>query len=813
VPASTIAPNPARAQAEEAYSRLQDQVQAVRESLGSTPTPRQLNTLMDLEGALKEARHRWLDVQTEPHFVTTPRDANRGRGDALAATTGLAPAAGTSAPANLARYANSALNTGGLGALVGSQADTEDATDINLPTGGTMRFSPSGARIGAVAGMGLGLAGARLARGEGGALATFGFTPEGGGPASAQIPGLNTPALRQAGVKTQQVQQAVTQAAQEAEQRGVSALDWIRLAGYSGIFGPATATVNVGGAAANLAKSVPKEFVRAAVRGEPAEYMPMALATFRAIPEMFTGLLSAAVTSHPGSVSSRIGNLPGKVLAYAMERPGALFGGAPDALFRPMFDYQGLYREAAQAATAQKAKGIGWWQAVEDGVSQARAFRAGEEVADPELAERIADGGKAYADRMLFQGKIGGIGKEVQDLANHDGFAGLLGNFLLPFSGTPYHMAMRSIEGVPGSAVVGRFRGQQPTRFDLAYDQIEGAVVIGGLAYVASQGRLTGPGPDDSEKRQQMISQGWSPHSIAIGGTPDPNDPNILTGAYYVPTRWFGQYQPVLDAAGSAHDAIAFDKPDAKPGAILGQFIKGGRDVVTNMVWLQGLTDILAATDARDPTSGLPNYLARTALRYTPGAAVARTVASSEDSYQRRPSRSADVGFGEAFDQVAAQSVPSGLAALSPVGTRQDLRPRLDVLGRPVENTQQGIAAVLPRITRGQQDPIINAFEQAGVDISRPRTEVTVSGVKIQLTPEEQDRFTQLRGEQLIRMVGPRVQNGSLGNLRPAGRTEMLTSMLDMANETAQNRLLGEMKDRNQRVRDARMAEQAKKAS
>jgi hypothetical protein len=185
VPASTIAPNPARAQAEEAYSRLQDQVQAVRESLGSTPTPRQLNTLMDLEDALKEARHRWLDVQTEPHFVTTPRDANRGRGDALAATTGLAPAAGDSAPANLARYANSALNTGGLGALVGSQADTEDATEITLPTGGTMRFSPSGARIGAVAGMGLGLAGARLARGEGGALATFGFTPEGGGPASA----------------------------------------------------------------------------------------------------------------------------------------------------------------------------------------------------------------------------------------------------------------------------------------------------------------------------------------------------------------------------------------------------------------------------------------------------------------------------------------------------------------------------------------------------------------------------------------------------------------------------------------------------
>jgi hypothetical protein len=172
VPASTIAPNPARAQAEEAYSRLQDQVQAVRESLGSTPTPRQLNTLMDLEDALKEARHRWLDVQTEPHFVTTPRDANRGRGDALAATTGLAPAAGDSAPANLARYANSALNTGGLGALVGSQADTEDATEITLPTGGTMRFSPSGARAGFAGGAALGLAGARLSRSPGGALAT-----------------------------------------------------------------------------------------------------------------------------------------------------------------------------------------------------------------------------------------------------------------------------------------------------------------------------------------------------------------------------------------------------------------------------------------------------------------------------------------------------------------------------------------------------------------------------------------------------------------------------------------------------------------
>ena len=208
-----------------------------------------------------------------------------------------------------------------------------------------------------------------------------------------------------------------------------------------------------------------------------------------------------------------------------------------------------------------------------------------------------------------------------------------------------------------------------------------------------------------------MISQGWQPHSIAIGGHVDPNDPSqgaVAQGALYVPTRLLGQYQPLLDTAGEVHDALAYQKADAKPGALVGDMIHrmvGSRGVLTNMVYLSGLANILSTTDAPDPTSGLAQLASSTATRYIPGAGILRSAATAEDPLARRPSSASDVGFVEATRQQASQSVPGALGAISPIGTREDLRPNLDVLGHPLANPQQGFAALGPKMTTGEQDP------------------------------------------------------------------------------------------------------------
>ena len=100
---------------------------------------------------------------------------------------------------------------------------------------------------------------------------------------------------------------------------------------------------------------------------------------------------------------------------------------------------------------------------------------------------------------------------------------------------------------------------------------------------------------------------------------------------------------------------------------------------------------------------------------------------------------------------------------------------------------------------------MIAAFQSSNVDIPGPRDKVTVGGVPLPLTENEQRRWNEIRGDILIRSLGPMAQNGSLDRLPPTARDQLLQKMLDSAARQADARVFAEMSgpDRSRRLNEA----------
>jgi hypothetical protein len=196
---------------------------------------------------------------------------------------------------------------------------------------------------------------------------------------------------------------------------------------------------------------------------------------------------------------------------------------------------------------------------------------------------------------------------------------------------------------------------------------------------------------------------------------------------------------------------------------------------------------------------------------------VLRAAAASLDDVPRKASR----WTGDTIPESArsfATSVGQNLETALP-GFRQNVPEATDVLGRRAPNPQQGLGAIIPKVTTERTDPVISAYLDAGVDIGLPRQQVTpkAPGVTaaippIDLTPDEQEAWKKARGQKLIELTQPRLDDPRFGALPAASRSANLATILDAANRYAdgviQNQIGGAEISRR-----VRAGQQEKKAS
>jgi hypothetical protein len=584
-----------------------------------------------------------------------------------------------------------------------------------------------------------------------------------------------------------QVQQAVRQAKAQQQQPGLSPLQWTRkfigTVGYSSMIGPATFSVNVLGNLMEPVWAIPKEGARAIVRGNPREFADMAGGAFHGMGQagaaMVDALAGRGKYANPNALSAQTANPIGKAITTGLEFGGRVFSALPDAVFGTIATGAGEARTAAQMATDMGLKGNAWKQHVSQLLADVEQVKAGQL---PSMAgtQDVIDGGIAYAKRQTFQDDLGTIGKKARTFATV-GDMPVVGNLVTPFFNTPWNMNTRMLERTP----VGFAMNSQGSRFDRLYDATVGSALLIGLAAgPVAAGTITGGGPDDPQKKAEMRSQGWRPYSTLVDGV-------------YVPNRAFGIYAPLLNAAADVHDSIAYAK-DKSPASIASDYAGRLGAQIQQQPYLQGISNIMQTIQAGQG-GGLGNaaeqFASSTLTRMVPYAATGRALGTAMDPNERTVDRGKNVPAGTTIGQQVQQGV----------GLRSGLPIAQDVLGRPESNPQQGAGAAFAKTSLEKTDPTVKAFLDAGVDIPFPHQQITVGGSTLPIDEQERRRWSEVRGDALLNLIGPMAQDGALDRMPSGVRQQVLQQFLQSAADQADARVFSEMApaDRAQRIRDA----------
>lgn len=559
--------------------------------------------------------------------------------------------------------------------------------------------------------------------------------------------------------------------------------DWFRLLRYNAMLsGPRTFMVNLVGNGAEVLYRVSRDAAASTVRGRPEEILPEvkgAYAGFRrgldsAMDVMMHGISEEAAKRGdvPSSLSARLENPIARNIATTLEVPTRTLQAA-DEPFHQLAYGLSIGREAAKAASAQGLRGHAW------------AERVAELMGQPTTGMmKLAEG---TANRMTFKGDMGATGNLIGGLSRLP----VIGPVVLPFVKTVYHISARGIDrsplGLVGTAIdlkAGKYGGTVrelrqslgaagvegqvvPPLGERVFDNALGATVAVWLYTQAMEGNVTGAGPDDPEKRDMLRATGWQPYSFKIGDR-------------YVSYANWGPFALTPALAAGAAEAQTYAKPGASVDKTVLDALRRTSQVVQEQTYLKTIGDVWRAFKEPDKYGGrLEESLVENLV---PFGSLLNTVGQATDPLLREPQR------GNVAENVA-ERLP---------GLRQQLPPRDDVLGRPIENPQQGLGALSPlRVSDAKPEPLIEELLRRHVDISPAPKDV----LNVPLNPAEQRKFEEVNGR-LIQQYMPKVlAEPNYQRATPEQQSAVLSALLDRLRGQARSVVLGGMGEAEARRR------------
>jgi hypothetical protein len=803
---------PERPRLVERYIRAADELTEIVEDLD--------NRIGDATDAVREADRAWFEnpriragrtydeIVGEPQaeldlllaeraqYPPTPPAGPRSASPGMTASAGTIPP--SASPDRLATV-NRALSQGAASTLSGGTgAALADATDPGSPQGedesdasyAIRRARERAQRMGAGFAVGAvapalaarGARGALRAAGKtaddagGGALATFGSVPQGGGSvldALTQAFPRAASAYRSAaaGNAARMAAEGITPASKTDIVRGT-----VGTIGYGSMIGPATASMST---AANLTMplwSLVKEPTRAVFRAigtrnpealrEPVAMLQGSLEGLGQVSAALWDVVRArgkyAPSPDSANLSQRIADPIGRAVMAALETPGRVWAGGPDAIFGTIAEHAVTYRKAAQLATDAGQRGEkwdDWFNLYLDEVDRVKETGAPASQIGAGTAE-VIEAGRVAAERAGFRQPLGEIGKNVRQVARA-GDLPVLGNLIAPFFNSPWNIYLQRLERTP----VGLAMNTQQSRFDKYYDALVGSALAYGMYEYATGGKINGSGPTEKGERDLWLADGNRPYTTNIGGV-------------LIPNRAFGYAEGLLNAAGEIHDAIEYRKEDADLRWTRDDALARVGRLIKQEPYAAGY-----ATIADMVQFGPDAALADVATRLTPLASTGRVIGTMRDPYEREASR----GAGVPPEQELRERWQLG------TGQREGLPIAQDVLGRPRENPQQGPAALFGPLGFPQDDPVIGALQEAGVTPGEPKKELggppPVGAGRaippIPLTPQEQQDWNAARGRVVIAETTKRLDDPAIRAMRTEQRTLLYERILRVAGEQA----------------------------
>lgn len=354
--------------------------------------------------------------------------------------------------------------------------------------------------------------------------------------------------------------------------------------------------------------------------------------------------------------------------------------GAEDDLFKTLAYRAYVERQAMKHVQDQFAAGA---LKLEDAAQEARNFMEN----TPEQTQKAAED---WAADMTFQTPLGPAGQKFQAALRSVPALTLIA----PFIRTPVNIFKQSAYRSPMAVFSQKFWADVKAggaARDLALTRFAvGSGTAALVAYMASEGGLTGAGPQNAKARQLWLQNGNQPYSVK--GT------NPATGE--ITWHSYARLEPFASIVGATADAVeigsyvsedpeSMTDQDAQLWQASGAIIAGIMNNTGNKTFMKGVSDFMEFTS--DPGRYVQAYSSQMALSMVPYSAALRTVRNFNDPYLHE-----------------AWTVMDKLRDNTP-GYSEKLPLRLDLFGEIREKSHSTLLGAMSPIpeTKAKNDPVV----------------------------------------------------------------------------------------------------------
>lgn len=332
-------------------------------------------------------------------------------------------------------------------------------------------------------------------------------------------------------------------------------------------------------------------------------------------------------------------------------------------------------------------------------------------------------------------------------------------NFIVPFVRTVSNIFRQGIEHTPLTAL----SKNSPIYSDDAREAsvAQGKMLLGSvsmlpLAYLASTGRLSGAGPKDTSKRNALFEQGWRPNSVKVS-IPDGLAKKLgasksADGEYWVNYSLFQPLSiPAAMVANLVESMQELEGRSVESGAnediesVIAQTAMRVANTAMSQTYLQGVFSLVNALE--QPERGATRWLRQVARGFSPLSGLSQSVTRAVDPVYRE-----------------ADTIGEDIQRITP-GLSDNLRPRMDRFGRPIERTGSPLRrlGLVPEIEPTKNDRITSELERLGVTVGVPNERINLADPRTgapgrKLTPEEGYDVRQVRGQN-VRATLARIVN------------------------------------------------------
>lgn len=435
---------------------------------------------------------------------------------------------------------------------------------------------------------------------------------------------------------------------------------------------------------------------------------------------------------------------------------------AADNFYKRLSGEQELYRQAYRHAMAERKSGpeLG-----------ARIDEIAAMVKDDKNFSPIATAIRKEMSKVrleeTFQQKLHPVGEAARKLsASHP----LLG-VILPFVKTPWNVTKAALDRLPINPFDPKatYRAYKEYRTgkgplgaltdDLAKRML-GMAIMGGVMSLTEGGdvSVTGGGPVDKDKQDNLKETGWQPYSIKIGDK-------------YVSYRRASPLSQIIGIAADVREA----KEGAEKGEMLGKLFDAIASNVTDQTFLSGLDG--AARAIQDPRRYGSAWIKSLEGSVVPGAV--RSLAYAMDPIERD---------AQAFETV--NGIPEPIAARIP-GLSQMLPAKRTATGEEKERQGGALGALTPfSVTTAEPGrELEKTFDEMGYVPSPPDKSVKVRKVPVRYTDDE---YAQLRkaDEKSAKELRSVVIGSGFKRLDPARQKAVIQSHYERNRGQAKNEIM-----------------------